>query len=194
MASNDCIVLDGILSDRKTGNDEGLSDGEVFELFVFEQVLKDYALSRSRLEDGWVDGGGDGGIDGFYVIVNGYPYNGEPGFQWPRESPHVEAWVFTCKHKDGFEQAPLESMHSTLAEFWDCTRSNESLLGTYSEDLLEARNVFLKAYNTLAHLDPLVHVHLVFASRGDSSCVAEAVQSRMNQLKRQVLLYMNMTF
>lgn len=186
MASNDCIVLDGILSDRKTGNDEGLSDGEVFELFVFEQVLKDYALSRSRLEDGWVDGGGDGGIDGFYVIVNGYPYNGEPGFQCPRESPHVEAWVFTCKHKDGFEQAPLESMHSTLAEFWDCARSNESLLGTYSEDLLEARNVFLEAYNTLAHLDPLVHIHLVFASRGDSSCVAEAVQSRMNQLKSQV--------
>jgi hypothetical protein len=45
---------------------------EVFAYFGFEQVLKDYDLSREEIESGWVDSRDDGGIDGFYTLVNGH--------------------------------------------------------------------------------------------------------------------------
>ena len=64
MAKNDLVLLDGILDQRVT---EGLPSpnlDEVFEFLVFEQVLKDYDLSREELDAGWVDGRDDGGIDG----------------------------------------------------------------------------------------------------------------------------------
>ena len=183
MSANDTIVLDGILADRMTVNNQ--DEGRVFEKFAFEQILKEYALTSNQIDDGWVDGGGDGGIDGLYVIVNGYPYGGDEGFQWPRENPHITAWVITCKHREGFIESPLASMHMTLSEFWNCSQSNEKLVGDYSESLLEARSIFLKAYEALAHLDPLVEINIVYASRGDSDNVSDAIKGRMKQLEDQ---------
>jgi len=183
MSANDTIVLDGILADRKKGEEQ--DEGRVFEKFAFEQILKDYALTSNQIDDGWVDGGGDGGIDGFYVIVNGYPYGGDEGFQWPRENPHIVVWVITCKHREGFIEAPLASMYMTLSEFWDCSKANGELRGDYSESLLDVRSIFLKAYNSLAHFDPVVDINIVYASRGDSDGVSEAIKGRMKQLEEQ---------
>ena len=183
MSANDAIVLDGILADRKNGEEQ--DEGRVFERFAFEQILKDYALTSNQIEDGWVDGGGDGGIDGLYVIVNGYPYGGDDGFQWPRENPHITVWIITCKHREGFIESPLASMYMTLSEFWDCSKENDELTGDYSESLMDARSIFLKAYAALAHLDPLVEIRIVYASRGDIEIVSDAVKGRMKQLENQ---------
>ncbi len=185
MSANDAIVLDGILADRKNGEEQ--DEGRVFERFAFEQILKDYALTSNQIDDGWVDGGGDGGIDGLYVIVNGYPYGGDDGFQWPRENPHITVWIITCKHREGFIESPLASMYMTLSEFWDCSKENDELTGDYSESLMEARSIFLKAYAALAHLDPLVEIRIVYASRGDTAIVSDAVKGRMKQLEDQAL-------
>ncbi len=183
MSTNDAIVLDRILLSRKKSDEQDI--GRVFELFVFEQILKDYALTSNQIDDGWVDGGGDGGIDGFYVIVNGYPYGGEEGFQWPRENPHITLWVITCKHREGFIEQPLASMHMTLSEFWDCSKENKEFGDDYSESLFEARSIFLKAYNELAYLDPLIEINIVYASRGNSDIVADSIKRRMKQLEKQ---------
>ena len=183
MSANDAIVLDGILADRKNGEEQ--DEGRVFERFAFEQILKDYALTSNQIDDGWVDGGGDGGIDGLYVIVNGYPYGGDDGFQWPRENPHITAWIITCKHREGFIESPLASMYMTLSEFWNCSKENDELTGDYSESLMDARSIFLKAYAALAHLDPLVEIRIVYASRGDAAIVSDAVKGRMKQLEDQ---------
>lgn len=187
MASNDYIVLDGILEDyQRINNNLDLSMGEAFERFVFEQVLKDYALSANRIDDGWVDGNGDGGVDGVFIMVNGYPFNGEDSFQWPKENPHITVWIFTCKHGNEFVQAPLESMYTTLKEFWDLSKKEDELNGVYSDELMEARNVFSTAYTALGHLDPLVDVKIIYASRGNSSQVSDSVKGRMAQLETQV--------
>ena len=109
MGNNDCIVLDGIIKDiqKKTDQDVGV----VFEKFAVGQILKDYALTDNQIDDGFIDGSGDGGIDGLYVVINGYPYGGEDGFMWPRENAHIEVWVITSKHREGFQEAPLASMY-----------------------------------------------------------------------------------
>lgn len=184
MSANDAIVLDGILADRMTVNNQ--DEGRVFEKFAFEQILKEYALTSNQIDDGWVDGGGDGGIDGLYVIVNGYPYGGDDGFQWPRENPHITVWVITCKHREGFIESPLASMYMTLSEFWDCSKGNDELKGDYSESLMDARLIFLRAYSALAHLDPLVDVRIAYATRGDTDKVSDAIKGRMRQLESQV--------
>lgn len=186
MSTNDSIVLDGIIADRQKLSSEKTSIGEVFERFAFEQILKEYALTSNQIEDGWIDGGGDGGIDGFYVIVNGYFYDGNCGFQWPREDPHITVWILTCKHGEGFVEAPLASMYMTLNELFDCAKTNNDLQGDYSDALLDARATFLQAYSALAHLDPLIEVRFVYASRGVASNVAEAISGRMRQLEQLV--------
>lgn len=187
MSYNDCVVLDAILKEFRAG--EGLEIGQRFEQFAIQQVLKDYALTPSQLEDGYVDAGWDGGIDGFYVLVNGNPYESGCGFQWPREDVRITVWIITCKHGGGFQNAPLESLYATLSEFWDLGKTERDFREKYSQTLLRARRRFLEAYTTLAHCDPLVEIRLVYASRGDAASVSAEPQGRMRQLEEQAKSY-----
>ena len=50
MAKNDVVLLDGII-DQKLLEDETNPDrGAAFEVFAFEQILKNYDLSRDEIE------------------------------------------------------------------------------------------------------------------------------------------------
>ena len=72
MAKNDRILLDGIVDDRVENTLPSSQRDEAFEYLSFEQILKDYDLSRDELESGSVDGRNDGGIDGFFILINGH--------------------------------------------------------------------------------------------------------------------------
>ena len=53
MAKNDTILLDGIIDQRVTDGFPCGKRDEVFEYLCFEQVLKNYDLSRDEIESGW---------------------------------------------------------------------------------------------------------------------------------------------
>jgi len=53
MAYNDLVLLDSIIQKRRDAFGSARDEAEVFELFSFEQLLKDFDLSCEELEDGW---------------------------------------------------------------------------------------------------------------------------------------------
>lgn len=71
MARNDVVLLDSIIEKTRASFRTELDDSEVFELFCFDQLLKDYDFSYEELESGWTDGPDDGGVDGFFSIIDG---------------------------------------------------------------------------------------------------------------------------
>ena len=71
MSSNDQVFLEEVLKQRRDELSDPISESDYFELFASEQALKDYDLSWEEIESGIVGAGGDGGIDGFYLFVNG---------------------------------------------------------------------------------------------------------------------------
>jgi hypothetical protein len=72
MAKNDVVLIDAIVDDRLREVYPSNQRDEVFEFLAFEQVLKDFDLSREEIEAGWVDGWDDGCIDAFFIFVNGH--------------------------------------------------------------------------------------------------------------------------
>jgi hypothetical protein len=50
MAKNDKILIDGIIDDRIESKIPSDKRDEVFEYFVFEQLLKDYDLSKEEFD------------------------------------------------------------------------------------------------------------------------------------------------
>ena len=58
MATNDKIILDEVLKQRKAEIDPASSESEFFELFAAEQVLKDHDLSYDEIEFGLIGSGG----------------------------------------------------------------------------------------------------------------------------------------
>lgn len=63
-SKNDVLILDGFLRQNKI---QQLSDQENFEIFAFEQILKDYELSYEELSLGKI--GGDDGV-GLFIFLN----------------------------------------------------------------------------------------------------------------------------
>lgn len=90
MAKNDLILLDGILDEYITKGLPSKDEGEVFEYLATEQILKDYAFTKDQLLSGSVDGHNDGGIDEFFVIVNGHLAEGIPTDFWPKSNAELE--------------------------------------------------------------------------------------------------------
>ena len=183
MAKNDVILLDGIIDQRLA---ESLPSGErdeVFEFFVLEEILKDYDLSRDEIETGWVDGRNDGGIDGFYILINGHLVEDSSDFVWPKSNAAIDVWLVTCKHHSTFQQAPLDNLFATIHELFDLALNEHELRGSYSEQLLNARSLFQTAYRRLSIGRPIINFNFVYASRGDTNHIGDSVATRANQIK-----------
>jgi hypothetical protein len=182
MAKNDSIIIDAIVDDRLKAHHPSDDRGEVFEIFAFEQVLKDLDLSNEELQAGWVDGKDDGGIDGIFLSVNGQFVTDPSTFPFPKRNAEVVLQLITCKHHDTFQQAPLDSLAATVTEFFDLSIENDDLKGAYSLELLNARAAFEEVYRRTAASAGSFHIRFLYVSRGDTGKIATNISSRSSQL------------
>lgn len=157
--------------------------GEQFEWFVLEQILKSFDLSKEEIEFGWTDGSNDGGIDGFYVLVNGLLLTDPTDFVWPRTSADIQVILLTCKHHSTFQQAPLDSLLASTQELFDLSLSSAQLSGKYSTDIKRCRETFVAAFHQLSLYRPSICFTLYYASRGDTSLIGQSISARASQLK-----------
>lgn len=183
MAKNDKVLLDGIIDDRIEQILPSTRRDEVFEYLAFEQVLKDLDLSRDEIESGIVDGRDDGGIDGFFVLVNGTYLSDPESFVWPKTGSELEVWIITCKHHDTFQQAPLDNLVASLTELLDFGLSSDEFKGDYSEQVIKYRENLKLAYRKLSPRMNKFAIYFSYASRGDTSDIGASVASRAEQIK-----------
>ncbi|MEX2305997.1 MAG: AIPR family protein [Pirellulales bacterium] len=183
MAQNDLILLDSLLSKAAPHYGQGLDEGEVFELFCFDQLLKDYELQIDELESGWVDSGDDGGIDGFFVFLNERLLNVAIDEEFAPKTPHFDVWIISSKRGQTFRQSPLNSLMASLPELFDLGKSEDDITYPFEQTILDVRDTFTRSYINLAGSRPTLRIHVVYASRGDATMVAPNISSRGNQLQ-----------
>lgn len=136
-AKNDLVLLDSIIDEYIQNKRPSENCGEVFEFFATEQILKNYAFSEQQILSGSVDGRNDGGIDEFFVLVNGHLAEGIPEEFWPKSNSELEVYIITCKHDDSFKQAPITTMIPSLLQLFDFSIATSELEGKYNADVLK---------------------------------------------------------
>jgi len=184
MAKNDTLLLDGIIDDRVDLKLPSNRRDEAFEYLSFEQILKDYDLSTDEIESGSVDGRNDGGIDGFFILVNGHLLADPESFTWPKSGSQLEVWIITCKHHDTFKQAPLDNLAASISELFDLVISSENLKGEYSESILKCRENLKYAYRKVSPRLSSFTINFSYASRGDTLSIGESIKARSEQIVR----------
>lgn len=186
MARNDVVLLDSLVEKARLRLGENRDEPEVFELFCFEQLLKDYDLSYDELEDGWTDGTNDGGVDGFFVFVDGKLATEDVLkdviASASRQGPHVGVVVFTVRRSDSFRQQPLNSLCNSLPELFDLRKAEYELAYPFSESVLTQRAAFLTTFVALADRRPTLKIQVYYCSRGDTTTLADNLISRGEQL------------
>jgi hypothetical protein len=185
MAKNDLILLDTVVKAAAADYGKQFDLSEVFEFFTFEQILKNYDLSFEEVEFGWVDGKDDGGIDGAYLFLDQNLITEKPHLANIRNEPIIELYIITCKHKDTFKQEPITNLLSIIPEFLDLSKETEDLTATYNEELLKVRELFKETYIESVIKKPQLLIKYVYACRGDSSEIADNIESRRNFLIEQ---------
>lgn len=122
MSSNDQIILDQILEQQRAERASHLAAPKYFELFVGEQLLKHYDLSYDEIEPGLVDGGGDGGIDGFFVFVNGELVREDTDLSGLKKDVVIETIIFQAKTETSFREKSLDGIAATLRDLFDLSQ------------------------------------------------------------------------
>ncbi len=184
MAKNDILLIDGIIDDRVELKLPSEKRDEAFEHFAFEQSLKEYDLSIEEIIHGSVDGRNDGGIDGFYILVNGHYLSDPQTFKWPKMGSVLDVWIITCKHHSTFKQAPLDNLVASITELFDFTIDSENFKGDYSEEIILKRNNLKLAYRKVSPRLSEFNIHFIYASRGNTDDMGESIISRSKQIEQ----------
>lgn len=186
MAKNDIILIDGIIDERIKAKVPSCDKGEALEYLANEQILKNFDLSKDELENGSVDGRNDGGIDSFYLFVNGILFEDANDFQWPKKHCDITAYIITCKHQSTFTQQLINDQFTTINDIFDFSKSEEYLERSYNRALLNKRNLLKEAYfKTASYLNNL-SFKFYNVSRGDTSIIDDNIKARVELIGEKI--------
>jgi len=184
MATNDVIVLNSILAQKTAQGNKFLSDSEQFELFTFEQVLKDYDLSYDELLTGRVGGSDDGGIDGFFAFINRELLDEDTELDSCKKYPIVELFLIQSKQTTSFGETTFERIASTSSDIFDLTKDMLALQSFYNPILIERAEIFRKAFLALASRHPVLRITCIYASKGDTDDIHPKVNYKADGMRK----------
>ena len=183
--SNDRIILDEILEQQHKARAPTLTASKYFEVFVTEQVLKDYDLSDEEIESGIIGDSGDGGIDSIYLFVNGELVREDFDPSHVKKDALVELVVIQAKTSAGFSETPVERFITVSDDILDLAKPVASLKSVYNADLLEAIERFRHTYKALAAKFPTLRIAYVYACKGEKPEVS--VLHKSEKLRQSVM-------
>ena len=190
--TNDQIILDQLIDQRRSEIGGNFSDDEFFEIFSAEQLLKDYDLSYDELLSGIVAGGNDGGIDSMYTLVNGELVVEDTDLGAFKRDLSVDVVFIQSKATSGFKEEPINKFTAAVRELLDLSIDLDSLATVYNEELRDCTLRFRDTYTKLAGRFPKLQIHFVYATKGTS--VHDNVSRKVPTLKDLVKgLYSNAT-
>jgi len=182
MARNDVVLLDRLVEKTRDQLGKDRKEYELFEIFSFDQVLKDYEPSFEELESGWCDGGNDGGIDGFFIFVDKRIATPETYQYASKKSPEIDVHIFSVRKSQTFEQKPIDTLIGSLGEIFDLGVEDTNLKYPYNDSVIQQRQLFSTVFLSLADRQPKLHIRVHYCSRGETSLVAPNIKSRANSL------------
>lgn len=186
MAANDTILLDKLLMQKKEQIANTLADEDFFEIFIFEQMLKNYELSYEELLGGKIGGGDDGGIDGFFVFINDELLDEDSDISAIRKNPSIVVFLIQAKRSTSFSEKAIERAITTVEEIFDLTKDMSALKSIYNVRLIDKADMFRNTYIDLASLHPTLQVHFIYGSKGDTGDIHLKVRHKAETLKQAI--------
>ena len=184
MVSNQRTILNQLLEQYRLELDPDNTPDQFFEYFAAEQALKELDLSFDEIESGLVGDGGDGGIDGLYLVVNGQLVREEWDFADLRRNISVDLIVVQAKTHNGFQETPVERFITVSEDLLNLDSDADELSAIFNEQVVELMTRFHTVYKELTIKNPSLNVTFVYACKGDTP--GRTVQRKVGLLKQAV--------
>lgn len=184
MPDNDQIVLDTLLQQTRLEVAPDMPSDEYFEIFVSEQVLKDYDLSFDEIQSGIVDGGGDGGMDAIFVFANGDLVHEDTDLSQIKKHATLELVIIQATTSNGFSETRLHTLTASTVDLLDLSKDPDAFAALYNDSVRKTICLFREKHASLIPRFPTVHLRYVLAAR--ASAVHPNVKTRAERLKEAV--------
>lgn len=163
---------------------------DAFERFAVTQLRKPHELAGPELDAGIVDGTKDGGIDAFYVFLNGvtltpdHPFldSSSEAHKGLARNPRLEILLAQAKNQDSWKESAWEKLLSTLANALDLGRSDVDLEQIYNSQVVESTGIARRALPLLAPKFPKVSMRVAYVTRAAEDNLIEAVTNKASQV------------
>ena len=183
MANNDQIIFDQIVEEQRKNRFPTASKSEFFEIYVAEQVLKDFDLSDEEIESGLVGNGGDGGIDCIYTFANGELIQEDFDYDPLKKNVLIEVVIIQSKTSESFGEESMNKFVAVTRDMFDLARPLDDFKSVYNEGFRSAVEVFRRLYTGTASRFPRLLFHYIYATRGDSKSVHSNVTRKKDELQ-----------
>jgi hypothetical protein len=188
MSANDVIALDSTIADSHAARAPEQGKAEYFEVFVAEQLLKDFHLSDEEIQAGLVGGPEDAGLDGFYFIVDGVLVGEETDLD-PKHISRADLVLVQATTEAGFNENRINKLHLVTDDLLNLGEA--ALKGTYSPELRTLILRFKEKYKSILHLHHSMTVSFHYVSKGDRKTVNAALQKRAEAVRTNVVEYLS---
>ena len=187
--SNAFVLLNSILDQQKDTYEEEISDDILFELFSFDQVLKDYDITVEDISLGRTGGGNDGGVDGIFTFIDGELLHEDTDLESIKKHPNISLYLIQAKGEQKFGEVPFDRVSGTVCDAFDLGKDFSELTDSYNQGLIEKMELFRSTYISIAKLHPILKVHFMYVSKGDTATIERTVRNRADILKGNILKF-----
>jgi hypothetical protein len=185
------LVLDELLKEHRKALPSDIEESEHFELFVSEQVLRQYKLENEEINSGIVAGGNDGQIDSIYLFANGNLLQGdvaESDLTEYRKHIVLDLVIIQSKTEDSFTENAIQKMDDTISDTFDLGKPIDGLKNLYNVDLISAIERVRTTRRILSTRFPVLNVEVFYATKGDTDDVGKKQRDRAANLEQRILL------
>jgi hypothetical protein len=190
----DQLVLDSLFATFLETDYPGEKADDVFEIYGATQVLKPKELSAEELESGVVDGDKDGGIDSFFVFLNGTLLTpedpllipGDPSIAQVSSHANLEVFLVQSKNMTSWQESVWEHLMASLPDLLSFTASDEELEKHYRSDVVARTGIFRKVIKAIGTKFPKVTFRIVYVSRASESNVTPTIEARAKKVRALV--------
>jgi AIPR protein len=186
MPTNEAIVLKTHFDEWRSRAD-GLSDDvDPWVYYCIEQYLKAYPLDDEDLEDGITDGSGDGGVDGFFFIVNnGQAVNADTILD-PKMVTSIHLLFLQVKQSGGMKPTEIEKWMETTKDFFNLSIQDPETFGTrYNSRIKDAMRLWREHYLKLSTSFPKIKIDFYYIT-GDDAAPDDYANDACRRVKEQV--------
>jgi hypothetical protein len=176
MSNNHLVLLNSLINQKKSILAPDLSDAEFFEFFSAQEILKNEDLSTEEIQASITDGTRDGGVDSFFLFLDGVFISNEDELEVEvKKSSQFELFLIQSSTESGFKENKVISIGKTLNDIFDFSKNPEELQQLYNTSLCDKANKFRELYVNNASKFPKININFFYINKSldrPNSCVS----------------------
>jgi hypothetical protein len=183
--SNLLTLLDQKFDEEKPLLPAGLDLGQQFEIFSSNIIHRNLGWSYEEVQSGIVGGEKDGGIDAFYLLINGTLINSEDDFLALSAGVKIHLIILQAKHEAATKESVIDKLYQHIDEILHLSPDETTQKLHYNSDLLEKLKLYRAAIKRYGTKQYELTIDIAYASRGEEP--TEQAQSLADKLVAKCL-------